>query len=69
MFDYNRGVSPHARGEKLPMDAMNMSPADQNDGAATEMINPSDEEKHSPEDTSQEEANDEGAEEESAKPH
>ena len=46
------------------MDAMNMSPADQNDGAATEMIDPSDDEKHSPEDTSQEDANDEGAEDE-----
>jgi len=48
---------------------MNVSPADQNDGAATEMINPSDDEKHSPEDTAQQEANDEGADDESPKPH
>jgi len=50
------------------MNAMNMSPADQNDGAVTD-ITPSDDEKHSPEDTAPEEANDEGAESESAKSH
>jgi len=51
------------------MHALHMSPADQNDGAATEMINPSEAENHSPEDTSKEDANDEGAEDEPAKPH
>jgi hypothetical protein len=77
-FGYNR-VSPHERDtlrqaypirampstrKETAMDAMNVSPADQNDGAATEMINPSEDEKHSPEDTSKEDANDEGAEDE-----
>jgi hypothetical protein len=51
------------------MDAMHMSPADQNDGAATETINPSEDEKHSPEDASQEDANDEGAEDKPSQPH
>jgi hypothetical protein len=51
------------------MDAMNVSPADQNDGGTTEMINPSEDEKHSPEDTPKDDANDEGAEDESATRH
>ena len=46
------------------MDAIHVSPADQNDGAATEMINPSEDEKRSSEDTSQQDANDEGTEDE-----
>ena len=51
------------------MDAMHLNPADQNDGAATEIVNPSEDEKHPSEEPPREDANYEGGEREPSTRH